>query len=307
MTLDQIYYFTEIAKTGSMSQVARNLHISQPNISMTIGVLEKELGYTLFNRMPKGVELTRQGAEFLYHAERIISNIEEMRNIHQTDTDSSIDFSVSAQFSSACVYPLIEMLSLFENERKTFSIRQNPFFDVVEDVKSGHSSLGILNVSAEQENFIKILLEKKGLEFVLIKDTPMAIALAKGHPLYDHHHIALADLKAYPLILVEHSVKDYLSVEPIKQLETESFKTKIFVQDIFLFYHLLVSVHGVTFVATSKNHDISHLFNKYHMDMKLFPLEEPVIIKFGYIKQKSRPLNFAEQYFVDSLYQFLND
>ncbi|GAB6110232.1 LysR family transcriptional regulator [Fusibacter bizertensis] len=307
MTLDQIYYFTEIAKTGSMSQVARNLHISQPNISMTIGVLEKELGYTLFNRMPKGVELTRQGAEFLYHAESIIANIDSMRKIRQTDTDSSIDFSVSVQFSSACVYPIIEMLSLFENEKKTFSIRQNPFYDIVEDVESGHSNLGILNISTEQEKFITMLLEKKGLEFVSIQDTPMAICIAKGHPLYDRQNIGLSDLKAYPLILVEHSVKDYLSVEPIKQLETESFQTKIFVQDIFLFYHLLVSVNGVTFVATSKNHDISHLFNKYNMDLKLFPLAEPVIIKFGYIKQKSRPLNFVEQYFVDSLCHFLND
>ncbi|MBF4695529.1 LysR family transcriptional regulator [Fusibacter ferrireducens] len=307
MTLDQIYYFTEIAKTGSMSQVARNLHISQPNISMTIGVLEKELGYTLFNRMPKGVELTRQGAEFLHHAELIISNIEEMRNIRQTNKDSSIDFSVSAQFSSACVYPLIEMLHLFEKEKKTFSIRQNPFFDVVEDVKSGHSNLGILNISAEQENFIKILLAKNGLEFVLITDTQMSIGLAEGHPLYDCPQIALSDLKAYPLVLVEHSVKDYLSVETIKQLETESFKTKIFVQDMLLFYQLLDTVHGVTFVAISKNHDITHIFDKYHMNLKLIPLAEPVIIKMGYIKQKSRPLNFAEQHFVDSLYHFLND
>ncbi len=307
MTLDQIYYFTEIVKTGSMSQAARNLHVSQPNISMTIGVLEKELGYTLFHRMPKGVELTRQGAEFLHHAESIISNIDGMRNICQNDTENSIDFSISAQFSSACIYPIIEMLSLFENEKKTFSIRQNPFFDIVEAVESGHSNLGILNISIEQENFIKLLLEKRGLEFILIDDTQMAIAIAKGHPLYDCHSIDLSDLKAYPLILVEHSVRDYLSVEPIMQLETESFETKIFVQDMFLFYHLLVSTHGVTFVAASKNHDISRILKKYHMDLKLFPLAKPITIRFGYIKQKSRPLTFTEQYFVDYLYRFLND
>ncbi len=304
MTLDQIYYFIEIVKTGSMSQAAKRLHVSQPNISMTIGSLEKELGYLLFNRLPKGVELTRQGAEFLHHAQSIRSNIDGIRHICQKDQDNVMAFSVSAQFSSSCVYSILEMLHFFENEKKTLTIRQSPFFKVVEAVENGHSNLGLLSISTDQAAFISMLLEKKGLEFNLLDHTQLAIGIPKGHPLYDYETLKLSDLKAYPLVLVEHSDKDYLSVEPMKQLEVDSFESKIIVQDIFLFYHLLVSSNGVTFLSTSKNHDISRMLKKYNMDLKIFPLEHPIMLQFGYIKQKSRPLNFSEQFFINSLEHF---
>lgn len=307
MTLDQIYYFIEIVKTGSMSQTAKNLHVSQPNISMTIGALEKELGYRLFNRLPKGVELTRQGAEFLHHAESIASNVDGIKRICQKDQDNVVDFSVSAQFSSSCVHAILEMLYFFDKDKKTLTVRQSPFWDVVTSVEHGHSNLGLLSISIDQKNFITSLLEKKGLEFILLDRPQMAIGIPKGHPLYEYKSLNLSDLKAYPLVLVEHSDKDYLSVEPMKKLEIDSFESKIIVQDIFLFYHLLLASNGVTFLSTSKNHDISHTLKIYNMDLKIFPLEDPVMLEFGYIKPKSRPLNFAEQYFIKSLELFYQD
>ena len=66
MTLAQLTYFIEIAKTKNFTEAASNLYISQSNISYAIHALEDELDALLFVRRPnKRIELTMYG-ETLY-------------------------------------------------------------------------------------------------------------------------------------------------------------------------------------------------------------------------------------------------
>ena len=61
MELKQILYAIEIADTGSISQAAHNLYLSQPNLSYSIKQLEKEIGFPLFERTSSGVIPTSEG------------------------------------------------------------------------------------------------------------------------------------------------------------------------------------------------------------------------------------------------------
>ena len=54
MRLEQLYYFSEIAKCNSMSIAAEHLHIAQPSLSLAIKQLEQELEVQLFTRYRKG-------------------------------------------------------------------------------------------------------------------------------------------------------------------------------------------------------------------------------------------------------------
>lgn len=64
---DKLRIFYEVAKIGSLNAAAELLNISQPAISRTIGILEDYLDIRLFERLPRGVVLTRQG-EVLFEA-----------------------------------------------------------------------------------------------------------------------------------------------------------------------------------------------------------------------------------------------
>lgn len=64
---DKLRTFYEVAKIGSLNAAADLLNISQPAISRTIGILEDYMGVKLFERLPRGVILTRQG-EILFDA-----------------------------------------------------------------------------------------------------------------------------------------------------------------------------------------------------------------------------------------------
>ncbi|MGE0829627.1 MAG: LysR family transcriptional regulator, partial [Hyphomonadaceae bacterium] len=65
-------FFVAVAELGSFSRAAEAMHISQPALSAQIHELERRLGFSLFARTSRRVELTAQGALFLDWARRLI-------------------------------------------------------------------------------------------------------------------------------------------------------------------------------------------------------------------------------------------
>ena len=68
MELRHFRYFVAVAEARSFAQAARRLHVAQPALSKQVRDLETELGVTLFDRLPRGVRLTRAGEAFLAEA-----------------------------------------------------------------------------------------------------------------------------------------------------------------------------------------------------------------------------------------------
>ena len=60
-----------VYKTGSFSQAAKFLYASQPAVSMAVQRTEEELGYQIFDRQTKPLQLTAQGELFIQHIERV--------------------------------------------------------------------------------------------------------------------------------------------------------------------------------------------------------------------------------------------
>ncbi len=61
MELYQLNSFVTIARLGSLSRAAENLHISLSALSNQIKLLEEELGLSLFIRKPRGMKLSNEG------------------------------------------------------------------------------------------------------------------------------------------------------------------------------------------------------------------------------------------------------
>ncbi|HAX96285.1 MAG TPA: LysR family transcriptional regulator, partial [Prolixibacteraceae bacterium] len=66
ISLDLFRIFYEIACLSSISKAAEALYITQPAVSRSIRQLEQRLGYPLFFRTSRGVQLTQEG-EILFH------------------------------------------------------------------------------------------------------------------------------------------------------------------------------------------------------------------------------------------------
>ncbi|PZO81197.1 MAG: hypothetical protein DI629_05090 [Mesorhizobium amorphae] len=71
MNTRQLEHFLAVAERGSLTSAAESLGVSQPTLTKTVHALEQELGVLLFERLPRGVELTPYGQSLLRHAEAI--------------------------------------------------------------------------------------------------------------------------------------------------------------------------------------------------------------------------------------------
>jgi DNA-binding transcriptional LysR family regulator len=72
--------FTTLARVGSFTNAARELHLTQSAVSHAIKSLEQDLDCRLFDRLGRQVSLTAAGRQLLDHATRIIT---EMRNARE--------------------------------------------------------------------------------------------------------------------------------------------------------------------------------------------------------------------------------
>ncbi|WP_050480050.1 LysR family transcriptional regulator [Herbaspirillum rhizosphaerae] len=69
-------YFIAVAEEGHLTKAAQRIGIQQPPLSQQIRALENELGVTLFNRLPRGMELTESGHALLTDARIILSQVD---------------------------------------------------------------------------------------------------------------------------------------------------------------------------------------------------------------------------------------
>ena len=97
-TLRHLKYFLVAADTGSISQAARDLNISQPSISAAINHLEREIGVELFLRKrPHGVVLTAAGRDLIRATRQLLNHTKEF----EVSAGSLVD-AVAGEIHVAC-------------------------------------------------------------------------------------------------------------------------------------------------------------------------------------------------------------
>ena len=76
-----LHYFLTIARLGSISGAARELHVAQPTLSRQLQQLEDELGTSLFYRERRQMVLTKAGIVYRNHVEQILTELEQANQI----------------------------------------------------------------------------------------------------------------------------------------------------------------------------------------------------------------------------------
>lgn len=83
-TLRQLEYIVTVHRLGRFGLAADLLHVSQPSLSAQIAAVEADLGIRLFERDRGGVQATTKGEEFVRRAQRILSDMQDLRAAMQT-------------------------------------------------------------------------------------------------------------------------------------------------------------------------------------------------------------------------------
>lgn len=94
MDTTQLESFRLIAETGSLTQAAEQLHISQPAMSVTLKRFEEDLGAQLFERTANRIYLNEAGEAALVHVNRILEDFRRMQADVQAVSCQSLSLSI---------------------------------------------------------------------------------------------------------------------------------------------------------------------------------------------------------------------
>lgn len=245
MTLQQIKYVIGIAETGSLNKAAEKLYVSQPSLTATIHDLEDELGITIFNRTGRGVTLTNDGTEFLTSARQLYLDYQNVMEKYSENGSIKKKFGVSTQHYSFAVKSFVEMVKGFNTNEYEFAIRETKTREVIDDVASLKSEIGILYLSDFNRKAITSILKSKELEFHHLIDCKAYVYIWKGHPLANKKNISLSQLEDYPCLSFEQGDgASFYFAEEI--LSTEEYHRTIKANDRATILNLMIGLNGYT-------------------------------------------------------------
>ena len=183
MTIQQLKYAITISEVGSLNRASEVLYVSQPSLSSAVRSLEEDLGITIFSRGGKGVALTNDGAEFIRYARQVVAQYERLLDKYGQGGTLKKKFGISTQHYSFAVKSFVEMVKQFDTQEYEFAIRETTTRDVIEDVSTAKSEIGILYLSDFNRKAIERILRGNQLEFHPLIQCDTYAYLWKGHPL----------------------------------------------------------------------------------------------------------------------------
>ena len=245
MTLQQLHCVLVIAEAGSLNRAAEQLYLSQPSLTSAVRELEKELGIVLFNRSGRGVTPTQDGAEFLLYARQLYHQYESLMDKYSGGKNIKRKFGVSTQHYSFAVKAFVELVKRFDTSQYEFAIRETKTRDVISDVATLKSEIGILYLSDFNRAVLMKLLRANRLEFHHLIDCRAYVYLWTGHPLAGKVSVTFDELREYPCLSFEQGdASSFYFAEEI--LTTKEYPCTIHTNDRATNLNLMIALNAYT-------------------------------------------------------------
>ncbi len=297
MTLQQLKYVITVAETGSITEAARVLFISQPSLSSALKEIEKEANITIFHRNRNGASLTDQGMEFIGYERQVIQQMELLEAKYVKDEAQKQRFCVSTQHYTFTANAFVELVQRFGQDRYEFILNETQTHQIIMDVKNRFCDIGILYLSDANRDVLTKLFADGDLTFHPILKAHPHVFLNRTHPLADQKKLSLEELKQYPkLSFVQGAYESSNFSEEI--LSTEKSEKSIKVSDRAAIVNLMIGLNAYTIS--------SGIYPKYlHGDSIIsVPLDVDEVIEIGYLINKDRELSPLAKIYVEELSKY---
>ena len=300
MTLQQLKYVIAIAECGSITGAAQKLLIAQPSLSKAISELEKEMKIIIFLRNNRGVYLSEDGSKFLSYARQVIEQAELLENQFKSKETIRRIFSVSAQHYSFVVNAFVELVKEYDKNKYEFTLRETSTHNIIEDVRTLRSELGIIFLSKFNRDVILRIIEKSDLTFTPLFTAVPHVFVSRKNPLSLKNQVTLEDLKAYPRLTYEQGINNsfYFSEE---LHSTEESPKSIIITDRATLFNLLIGLNGYTISSGILSSELNGT------DIISIPLKSNEIMEIGYVYTAGRPLTPINKRYLEHLKNYIQD
>lgn len=298
MNITQIKYVLTVASSSSMREAATKLYVSQPALSSSIRELEEELGIVLFERNNKGISLTDEGREFVTYGKKALAQYEILEQRYLSEDRSKEHFSVSTQHYNFAIKAFTEIIKDKDPSRYTFSIHETKTAEVLKDVASLKSEVGIVSFSENSEKLIKKLIRDYQMDFIPLMKRDAYVYVWEDHEYAGKKEISLEELAEYPCVSFDQSDDSnfYLTEEAHADYD---FNKMIKSEDRATSMELLASLHGYSIGSGMLAGNEQVLKGLVSIKLKE---EDPLTI--GYITRKGSKLSEYARAYINELNRY---
>ncbi|WP_090641894.1 LysR family transcriptional regulator [Paenibacillus sp. UNC496MF] len=283
--LYKVFYWA--AKTGSLTQAAKALYLTQPSVSHAIKQLEDSFGLTLFYRNSKGVALTQEGSILYSYIEKsqILISIAEEKMAALKNLDSG-ELRLGGSDSLFKHY-LLPFLEEFHQKHPGIKLHLNHGTtpETISFLKEGRIDVGVVRMPIVDEQ-IEVL---KG---ILLQDCFVAgnlYAELKGEVL------SMKELLEYPIILFSRNSRVRMAITELFQSYGFEIKPEIEVGSVDLLIEFARKGLGISYVTrefVTRELEEGSLF-EIRLDVKLPPSQ------VGFMMMRNMPLSNAARKFME--------
>lgn len=298
MTLQQLKYVVTVAETGTITEAAGKLYISQPSLTNAIHELEREMQIVIFNRTNKGISLSKEGDIFLGYARQVLEQAEILEDKYKGEGSGKKQFCVSTQHYSFAVNAFVDLIKKYGQEEYDFSLRETQTYEIIEDVAKMRSEIGILFLNNFNEKVITKILKSNELEFHDLFVAKPHVFISRRHPLADRQIITNEELESYPYLSFEQGEHNsfYFSEEIFSASER---KKNIRVRDRATLFNLLIGLNGYTVCSGVIDKKLNG------KDIIAVPLADESDMRIGYITHRKGMLSRLGTTYLDALSKYI--
>lgn len=188
MELRHLRYFVQVAEEQHYGRAAERLRVAQPALSRQIQDLEEEIGFKLFDRLPRGVKLSAAGKLFLEDARRILQQVNEATaRAKRVATGQSGTLRVGFVESVSWHGVVPDSFRQFRERHPDAELQLKPLSSAeqTEAVQSGRLDAGFVFTIADIG---------RELAQLPVASLSLMLAVPKGHPLTKLKKLRLRDL-----------------------------------------------------------------------------------------------------------------
>lgn len=298
MTLQQLKYVLMVAETGTITEAANNLYISQPSLTNAIHELEKEMNIVIFNRTNKGITLSKEGEDFLGYARQVLEQAAILEDKYKGSNGGKKQFCISTQHYSFAVNAFVDLIKKYGQDEYDFSIRETQTYEIIEDVAHMRSEIGIIFLNDFNEVVINKILKSHDLEFRQLFVAKPHVFISRKHPLAKNTVITNEELEEYPYMSFEQGEHNsfYFSEEIFSDYER---KKNIRVRDRATLFNLLIGLNGYTVCSGVIDKKLNG------KDIIAVPLADEKDMRIGYITHKKGTVTRLGNTYLEALKKYL--
>lgn len=180
------------AHTRSLTETASRVYMTLSAVSKRVSELEQQVGYSLFERKSRGLELTDAGTELLLHAQNLVSGSERLvRSLAEfkkglrkriqiwANTSAIVQFLPEDLYSFRVRYPDVRL-----------ALEEKLSSDIVRALQAGDIDLGVVAENTQAE----------GLEKVRYRQDQLVLVAEGTHPLSEFESVKFEDIVCHDLV-----------------------------------------------------------------------------------------------------------